>query len=135
MKILLLVVILSGTIFQANSQVKPLATTSAELLEKSNAQYTAGWILLGTGTAFLLTSWAITPNYDYYDGSSNQTLDTVLALVGTASLIASVPVFMGAGRNARSAARLSLKNQAIHQPVIVPGQIKNIPSVSLKIPL
>lgn len=129
-----IVLILFGVNFQAEAQTKKLATTPSELLKKSNDQYKAGLILVSAGTALTLTSMALPRTYDYYYGSSNQTLISVLAWTGTLSIITSVPLFLSAGNNARLAARLSLENQAIHQPIYLPGQERNIPSLSLRIP-
>ncbi len=132
MKRLLITFAFVGIVFQAHSQ--KLATTSSELLKKSNDQYTAGWVLLGGGSAFLVTSWAITPNYDNYNGNSGQSIDSVLGLIGSLSILASIPVFLSAGNNGRMAARLALQNQALHQPFL-PGQPRSFPSIGLKIPL
>lgn len=135
MKYLLTAFIMFGIIFQVQSQTKSLATTPNELLEKSNNQYTAGWILLGTGTAFMVTSLAIAHDYSTYGEYPNQTLDAVLGWTGVISFIASVPVFLSAGQNARMAARFSLQNQVLHQPISFPGHQRSMPAISLKIPL
>lgn len=130
-----IVLILFGVNFQAEAQTKKLATTPSELLKKSDDQYKAGLILVSAGTALTLTSIALPNTYDYNDGSSNQSLISVLAWTGTLSIITSVPLFLAAGNNARLAARLSLENQAIHQPIYLPGHVRNIPSLSLRIAL
>lgn len=135
MKYLLLVFLLFGVIFYTQSQTKTLATTPAELLKKSDNQYAAGWILLGTGTVSLISAIAITPNYDYYGGSNNASLINTLAWIGSISVVVSVPFFLSSGNNARMAARLALQNQALHQPIFAPGQGRTIPAISLKIPL
>ncbi len=117
MKSLFFGILLFGAAFQALSQTKSPTTNPVEILEKSNNQYITGWILLGTGTASWITSRAITPRYDNNYGSTNQTVISILGWVGALSLISSIPVFLSSGQNARMAARLSLENQAIHQPI------------------
>lgn len=135
MKSLIIAFLLLGIIFHSNAQTEILATTQASLMEKSDHQYTAGWIFLGTGTAFLVTTWAIPTNYDYSDGSSNQKVLSFLGWTGALAVITSVPLFLSAGQNARMAARLSLQNQTLYHPILLPGQPKSFPSLSLKIPL
>ncbi|MDI1321747.1 MAG: hypothetical protein PSV36_03295 [Algoriphagus sp.] len=135
MKNIVIALLLFGIIFHTQAQTEKLATTPSSLMEKSNQQYKAGWIFLGTGTALLVTALAIPPSYDYNDGSNNETLISVLGWTGAIAVITSVPLFLSAGQNARMAARLSLQNQALYQPIPIPGQPKSIPSLSLKIPL
>jgi hypothetical protein len=135
MKNLFLAFLLLGVSIHAQSQTKTLATTPEELLQKSNSQYKAGMILLGGGAAMLLTAWAIPLQYDDYGGITNNSFQSFLGVAGAVSVIISVPVFLSSGSNARMAARLSLQNQALHQPAFVPGQPRNIPAISLKIPL
>ncbi|OOG78631.1 hypothetical protein [Algoriphagus sp. A40] len=135
MKNLLFTILLFGLIFQAQSQTKNLATTPSELLKKSNNQYKTGLILIGSGTAFLLTAIAMPPTYSDYDGSSNHTVKSILSLTGAISIIVSVPVFLSAGQNGRLAARLSLENQALNQPISFPGHPKSMTALSLKIPI
>lgn len=135
MKQIILSLLLFGIIFHTKAQTEKISTTQARLMEKSDQQYKAGWILLGTGTAFLVTAIAIPPSYDYNDGSNNNTLISVLGWTGAIAVIASVPLFLSAGQNARMAARLSLQNQTLYQPIPIPGQPKSFPSLNLKIPL
>ena len=135
MKNIILALLLLGIISHSNAQTRKLATTQASLMEKSDSQYTAGWVFLGTGTALVATSWALPNTYDYSDGSSNQKLISFLGWTGALAIITSVPLFLSAGQNARMAARLSLQNQTLFQPISIPGQPKSFPSLNLKIPL
>lgn len=136
MKNLFLAFLLSGVIFHVQCQTKSASITPADLMKKSDSQYTAGWILLGGGTAMVLTAWAIPYQNDDYSGtSSNNSFQEILGVTGTLSIIVSVPIFLSSGNNARMAARLSLQNQALLQPVFLPGQSRNFPALNLKIPL
>ncbi|GAA0880301.1 hypothetical protein GCM10009119_32710 [Algoriphagus jejuensis] len=134
MKNLFLAFLLVGVSINAQSQTKTLASTPEELLQKSNSQYKAGVILLGGGAAMLLTAWAIPAQYDDYGGTTNNSFQSFLGVAGALSIAISVPVFLSSGNNARMAARLSLQNQDLYQPAIVPEQPRNIPAFSLKIP-
>lgn len=135
MKYIAIVLLLIGIIFQSSAQSEKLAISQASLMEKSSNQYTAGWIFLGAGSAFFITSLAISSNYDYYNETSNQGLISVLGWTGSIAIITSVPLFLSAGKNARLAAKLSLQNHALYQPIPLGQPIPRIPSLSLKIPL
>jgi hypothetical protein len=135
MKNIVIALLLIGIIFQSKAQSEKLANPQASLMEKSDHQYTAGWIFLGTGTAFLATSWAIPTNYDYYDGSSNQKVQSFLGWTGALAILTSVPLFLSAGQNARLAAKLSLQNHTLYQPIPLGQPRPYFPSLSLKIPL
>lgn len=135
MKHIILCLLLFGIIFHTKAQTEKISTSQARLMEQSDRQFKTGWILLGTGTALLVTAIAIPPSYDYNDGSNNNTLISVLGWTGAIAVIASVPLFLSAGQNARMAARLSLQNQSLYQPIPIPGQPKSFPSLNLKIPL
>ncbi|MBN7817723.1 hypothetical protein [Algoriphagus pacificus] len=104
-------------------------------MEKSDDQYTGGLIFLGTGTALIVTALVIPNKYDYYEGTNNGRLISILAWTGTLAVITSVPLFLSAGQNARLAARLSLQNHSLYQPIPLGQPYPNIPSLSLKIPL
>ncbi len=135
MKKIFIALFLIGIVSHSKAQTGKLATTPASLMEKSDQQNTAGWIFLGTGTALLATAWAIPTNYDYSDGSGNQRLLSFLGWTGALSIITSVPLFLSAGQNARLAAKISLQNQTLYQPISIPGQPTSFPSLNLKIPL
>lgn len=135
MKNLCLTLILMGIIFQSNGQTAYPSQIQADLMKKSDNQYKAGWILLGSGAALILTAIAVDPNYEDYYSSNDNTASTILAWTGFLSISTSIPVFLSAGRNARTAAKLSIETQALNQPIPFPGQPNRIPSLSLKIPL
>lgn len=135
MKTIWLLLILIAVIFQANGQTSKPSSIQLDLIKKSDNQYKTGWILLGTGAALSITGIAIPNNFDYNDGSSNDSVKSILGWVGFLSIGTSIPFFLSAGQNARTAAKLSLESQAFMQPIPIPGQLRNIPSLSLKIPL
>lgn len=93
MKNIAIALFLIGIIFQSRAQSERLENPQVSLMEKSDHQYTAGWIFLGTGTAFIVAARAIPTKYDYYDGSSNQTFLSVLGWTGSIAIITSIPLF------------------------------------------
>ncbi|MEB2774906.1 hypothetical protein SYJ56_06290 [Algoriphagus sp. D3-2-R+10] len=136
MKKILIAIFLSGIIFQTVGQTKKLDITPASLMKKSDTQYKVGLILSGTGTALIITALVLPDQYDdYYYESRNHTLISVLAWTGVAAIITSLPLFLSAGQNARTAAKLSIQNQSFYQPIPIPGHPKSFPSLSLKIPI
>lgn len=106
-----------------------------DLMKKSDAQYNAGWIFLGTGLALSITAIAIPYKYDPNDGSSNSRLTSFIGWTGFLSISTSIPLFLSAGYNARTAAKLSIEPKALHQPNFGGELPRNIPSLALKIPL
>lgn len=135
MKYVALLLIVFSLGFPVFGQKAESSQLQLDLIRKSDKQYKAGWILLGTGVALSLTAIAIPTNYDYNDGSSNDTAISILSWTGFLAIGTSIPLFLSSGQNARMAAKLSLESQAMMQPIPIPGQPKNFPSLSLKIPL
>lgn len=135
MKTFFLTVILLGISFYSPAQSNSVLTTPQELLELSNQQYKVGLILVGGGTTFVVTSLIIPRKFDDSDGSSNERLKSFFLVTGLLSIMTSVPLFLSSGSNARMAAQLSLQNQAVYQPAILPGQPRDIPALTLRIQL
>ncbi|MCL6259575.1 hypothetical protein M3O96_10770 [Aquiflexum sp. TKW24L] len=135
MKRYFLAVILLGISFYSPAQSNSVLTTPQELLELSNQQYKAGLILVGGGTTFVVTSLIIPRKFDDSDGSSNERLKSFFLVTGLLSIMTSVPLFLSSGSNARMAAQLSLQNQTVYQPIFLPGQPREIPALTLRIPL
>lgn len=130
--LLLLVFSLGMPVF--GQKVEP-SDLQLDLIRKSDSQYKAGWIFLGSGAALSLTSIAIPRTFDSSDGSSNDGVITFLGVTGFLAICTSIPLFLSAGQNARTAAKLSLESQALIQPIPIPGQASRFPALSLKIPL
>jgi hypothetical protein len=106
-----------------------------DLIQKSDTQYKAGWAFLGGGLALTLTSIVIPRNFNPDTGKDNRRVTSFLGWTGFLSIGTSIPLFLSSGQNARMAARLSLQNQTVNQPIHIPGQARSIPSLNLKIPL
>lgn len=121
--------------FKALGQNTDTFKYQQDLMKKSDAQYNAGWIFLGTGLALSIAAIAIPYKYDPNDGSSNSRLTSFIGWTGFLSISTSIPLFLSAGYNARTAAKLSIEPKALHQPNFGGELPRNIPSLALKIPL
>ena len=123
-----------GGFSQHNTSTKPVV--NIDYVQKSKNQKIAGWILFGGG--MILTTAGISkvisdnllgePLYETNTGE-------VLMLVGSASMLASIPLFIACSRNRRKAISLSFKNEYSQQ--IQKGIVayKIVPSLSMKIEL
>lgn len=135
MKNLLSLILVALVAFESLGQSTSVLEHQQDLMKKSDAQYKAGWIFLGTGLALSITAIAIPYKYDPNDGSNNSRVTSFLGWTGFLSISTSIPLFLSAGYNARTAAKLSLEPKALHQPNIGGELPRNIPSLTLKIPL
>ena len=73
--------------------------TLTDYLKKSKNQKTAAWILLGGGTALIVTGLLIgTQNEASLD---NAATGGVIVVAGAASVIGSIPLFIASGKNKR----------------------------------
>jgi hypothetical protein len=132
MKKLVLIISLTGLFqFAFGQEVKTSQTLREDLIRQSDTQFKAGLVFLGGGTALAITALAL-PNY-YLEGNTNRRARNFLGWTGILSISTSIPLFLSAGNNGRTAAKLSLQSQAIHTPL--PSPLASYPSLSLKIPL
>jgi Kef-type K+ transport system membrane component KefB len=120
---------------QSNSQtIKPV--TKEEYLKKSKNQKTAAWVLLGGGTALVITGASTSINHQR-DNPYDQTRNAgdIVAAVGYTAVLVSVPFFTSSSKNKRRAASLSFKNEST--PILARQKIvlTKTPSLSLKINL
>lgn len=135
MKNLLALILVVLVAFESLGQTTSVFEHQQDLMKKSDAQYKAGWIFLGTGLALSITAIVIPRKFDPNDGTSNSRVTSFLGWTGFLSIGTSIPLFLSAGYNARTAAKLSLEPKALHQPNIGGELPRNIPSLTLKIPL
>lgn len=111
------------------------ATYHMELVAKSERQYKNGMRLLITGASLTLINWIIPSTYNYQTNRDNTGLKTALGTSGSLAILVSIPFFLESGSNGRTAAKLSLVSQALHQPIIGNRPPRNLPALTLKIPL
>ena len=115
--IFLMLLILSATSF------------SQDYLRKSKNQKTAAWILLGGGSALVVTGILL---------ANNATIDNLgtgagVAIAGGVVMLGSIPLFLASGRNKKKGMRLSFKNETAPQLLKGSFVYRPVPSVSLKI--
>jgi hypothetical protein len=120
------------------NNIKP--TVNIDYVQKSKHQKIAAWILLGGGVILTTAGTAkviSNTNLDPFNGEPLYKANSgdVLILVGTASMVGSIPLFIASSRNKRKAISLSLKNEYSRQ--IQKGIVacKIVPSLSMKIEL
>jgi len=82
-----------------------IPTVKKDYLQKSKNQKTAGWILLGGGTALIATGFIV-------GSGENSTFDdaaagALLAGVGVLSALGSIPLFVASGKNKKKAMNMS----------------------------
>lgn len=116
-----------------------------DYLQKSKNQKKAGWILLGTGLGLDLVAIATFPK-DYlifsFDGNDEATenaanFSAVIFVIGSVSMLASVPLFIASGKNKRKAMNASVGLQFEERPLLQQYSLskKHFPALSLKIAL
>lgn len=107
-------------------------------LHKSHRQKTAGWVLLGSGAALVVTGGIIgSQGVDDPDEGLGQHFDQGVALFTTGVLtgLASVPFFIGSSRNVRNAAAISFKEQKMLVPQCNTIATKTVPAISIRFSL
>ncbi|TFV94721.1 hypothetical protein E4S40_11980 [Algoriphagus kandeliae] len=114
--------------------------TKQDYLEKSKKQKTTAFILLGGGAALLGAGAIIgSENFCLFSctDSQNNAMNaaSVMVVAGGAAMIASIPVFVSSGKNARKAAELSLNYQPMNAPRFTGAIPKAYPALTLTIPI
>jgi len=138
------IAISSSTFCQATTSYEPQnGLASATYRLKAKKQKTAAWICLGGGAAMITTAAiigstkAVEDVWGIYTFSAepmhNYTGETVLLVLGSGAMLASIPLFVGAASNNHKARLLMTEQKtAIGLPIAVP---KKIPSLTLSISL
>jgi hypothetical protein len=82
-------------------------STSDEYLAKSRHQKTIAWVMLGGGVGLTALGVAVSEanaiGYAMGNSSNNNTAGTVLAVVGVASALGSIPMFISASKTKHKA--------------------------------
>ena len=119
---------------QHSTNAKPAVNT--DYVQKSQQQKIAGWILFGGGVILTTVGGAkvISDNL-FWEPLDKTNPGEVLMLVGSVSMLASIPLFIACSRNRRKAISLSFKNEYSRQ--IQKGIVacKKVPSLAMKINL
>ena len=99
------------------------------LLQKSKKQKTTAWILLGTGTALIITGVIMN---NAHKGEEGYHTGAMLEILGTSCALVSIPLFIGSSSKRKRAAALAFNNQRI----LLPQNISFVtaqPTISLRI--
>ena len=117
-----LVLICMNAFSQQTTPTKP--TPQQHYLQKSKKQKKVAWILLGGGTALMVTGLVIPRGAMIKDGFcvswicdeeyQNDDLKAGIFLTGLVSSLGSIPFFIMSGKNRKKAGALSLKME--HKP-------------------
>lgn len=119
-----------------------------DFLQKSKNQKTAAWILLGGGV-ILETVGILQAGMDdmgtVVNGFTNALAGqnviedssdgTALMIVGGAAMLGSIPLFVSASNNRQKAYSVSFKSQPLDMPRLSSKAGKNIPALTISIPL
>lgn len=111
-----------------------------DYFELSRKQKTAGWILLSggatlavVGSAVMYENFCVFSCSDAIESSFNA--GAAMAIIGSLSMVASVPIFVSSRNNGKKAAYLSFRNQPLDIPRYTNQPPKSYPVISLSIPL
>jgi hypothetical protein len=138
-KIILTLTLVITTISSFSQTVPSDVKTKDYYLTRSRHQKTAAWVMLGSGVALtgIGIGVAVAETVDYAFGNSN-TSNTggVLAVVGIASVLGSIPFYISAAHNKHKAAEITFNMQKM--PVLA-GVVNHTtifqPALKLKIAL
>lgn len=111
------------------------APGKADYLQKSKQQKKLGWVLLVGGlTSTLLGTGAAVGSL--MDATSNGSVAAdILVTAGVGAMLASIPVFIIAGKNRKKAASLSIGTQSYMYPQYKDFTVKAQPAVTFKVRL
>jgi hypothetical protein len=144
MKVFLLIFVVFVCITKTYCQnAKTPGLSKDYYLQKSKKQKTAAWILLGGGVGLTMAGVLInaTQNTENFIGvfvgetQTHETKGLWLCAVGGAATIASIPFFISAHKNRKTAASVALGSQNIYLPLQNNVVIKKLPTVTLKLNL
>jgi HD-like signal output (HDOD) protein len=108
--------------------------TKEYLLEKSKKQKTAAWVLLGIGTAAVVTGLLIESPHRGTDDAQSYT-GGALEAGGIICCLTSIPFFISSSKKKRRAATLTISNQKLLTPQQKGLIFKQLPTIALKVPL
>src|SRR3954462_6888081 len=115
-KTILTLTLIFSAIFSFSQTVSSDVKTKDYYLTRSRHQKTAAWIMLGSGVALTGIGFAVAQaeTMDYAFGDSNSgNAGGVLAVVGIASSLGSIPFFISASHNKHKAADVAFNMQKI----------------------
>ncbi len=138
---LMLLLTLSISALAQNTNAAP-ALTKADLLEKSKNQRTAGWVLMGTGTALTIAGGIVMidalgnnlfENDNNYDRKS--TTAGILVVTGLAAIGGSIPLLISGHRNHKKAMAMAITNKSMQVLQSGGWSYQAYPALSITIPI
>ena len=137
MKKTILVSVLILMAFSSFSQTLPSNVKTKEYyLNRSRHQRTISWIMLGGGVALTAIGIGVAQveAVNYILGSSKSgNIGSILAVVGVASALGSIPLFISAAHNRHKAAILTFNMQKVPILCIANNRTKFQPALTLKV--
>lgn len=138
----LLMTLVITTNAQLQNSINESKSISTDFAGKAKKQKKAAWICLGGGFTLITTATIIgltkapediVSQFFYGEQPQDYTAETILTVIGTAGIVASVPLFISASKN-KHRAKIGITEQktAVGLPLNVP---KKIPSLTISIPL
>jgi len=108
-------------------------------LKKSKSQKTTAWVLLGTGAAAITTglivSGTASNNDDINSGYDQLATGGVVAIIGTAACLSSIPFFIASAKNKRRAMAVTSGIQQIMMPVKGGWAYNMQPAIKIILPI
>jgi hypothetical protein len=133
MKKIILLLIVSLLTFKTFSQTIQPAHSKDYYLQKSKKQKTTAWILLGGGTLMAVVGGiSFSNNFDVFSSNSGTDASGFIFLGGVLADIASIPFFISAAHNKRTAAMIVLNHQNNYMIVQNRAILKTQPAISLQ---
>ena len=123
----LLLLCLSQTFAQQTTPSQPLS--QQDYLKKSKSQKTAAWIMLGGGLALDIAAAAWGASHWNSSGPD------FLFVIGSASMLGSIPLFIASSKNKKRAAKATTYLELQKVPAVTLARIsfRSSPTLSLKI--
>lgn len=130
-KIIICTMLLIFAVTSFCQQTKSLQQlTREEYLTKSKKQKSTGWVAFGGGTVVLaITAISSASNVCFGTGCTKHSPFPIAAVLGTAMMVSSAPLFIASGKNKRKA-NLMLKDEIVFFNLQAK---KHLVSVGLKI--
>jgi len=145
-KFIILSVLLTFTTACFGQQLTPekQSPTREDYLKKSKNQKIAGWIMLGGGVALVATAFILpegeSEGYQICatiicETHKNDGVRAGLAVVGTLSMLGSIPLFVVSGKNKKRANAVSASFKTENGSFVQGNSLKriNYPALSIKI--
>jgi len=137
-KVIVFLFVLNLAVISAQAQQKqPL--TQADYLKKSKKQKTAAWIFTGAGAAVIAVTVlsAASDPFPEYGDSETESVGTVPAVVGLASIATGVYFFIASSKSKKRAAAASVFVDVKQAPVLTHKAFKktSFPAVGIRLSL